>query len=232
MTLISFFGNALTAYGPALAVFLLYVARNAQLVILLMTSAFFWLLSILFSSVFWYIIKPLQNVPVGTIFVAVTLQELFRFLFFKLMSKAEKGLNTIAKTPNSPLNRPANAFVTGLGFGIMSGLTLYLSQLAESSGPAILACNSCPGMDVFFVGALTTCLFIFLHSVWNMVAFDGWYRGQWLPFGFVMISHYAASYGTLLTPSSIEYGCVIALLIDFVILIVCTTLAVRPILVS
>lgn len=149
-------------------------------------------------------------------------------------SKAEKGLNTISRTPNSPLNRPRNAFgndfsherfscvkftfvliVTGLGFGIMSGLTSYISQLAESSGPAILPCNSCPGTDVFFIGgmisyhtyppsrithttastAITTCLFIFLHAVWNMVAFDGWYRGQWLPFGLVVVAHFAASYG-------------------------------------
>ncbi|KAI8920124.1 gamma-secretase subunit Aph-1 [Powellomyces hirtus] len=145
------------------------------------------------------------------------------------MSKAETGLNTISSTPNSPLNRPNNAFVTGLGFGIMSGLISYVSQLAESTGPAIVRCNSCPGVDVFFMGAITTSLFIFLHAAWNMIAFHGWYRGQWLPFGFAALAHYAASYGTLLTPSSINCGCVMSIAICVVILIVCSGLAFRTI---
>jgi len=34
MTVASFFGYALTAYGPAISIFFLYVAKNAQLVIL------------------------------------------------------------------------------------------------------------------------------------------------------------------------------------------------------
>ncbi|KAI9094035.1 gamma-secretase subunit Aph-1 [Phlyctochytrium arcticum] len=227
MTAISLFGNALTAYGPALAVFILYVARNAQLVILLMTSAFFWLLSIFVASIFWFLIKPLQTVPAATVFLAVTLQEMSRYLFFRLMSKAEHNMNAIAKIPHSPLNRPSNAFVTGLGFGIMSGLTLYLPQLAESAGPAILTTNSCFDGDVFFINAITTCIFIFLHAVWNMVAFDGWYRDQWLPFAFIVFSHYGASFSTLLTPSSIDYGCVIAILICFIVLLVNVSLATR-----
>ncbi|KAJ3014787.1 hypothetical protein HKX48_004963 [Thoreauomyces humboldtii] len=159
MTALSFFGNAFTAYGPALAVFLLHVGKQAQLVILLMTSAFFWLLSILVTSIFWYIITPLQTTPTATIFLGVTLQEGFRYLFFLLMRKAETGLNTISHSPTSRFNRPNNAFVTGLGFGAMSGLISYIPQLAESSGPAILESQSCPGMDVFFLGA-----FVFSHS--------------------------------------------------------------------
>lgn len=37
MTLLSFFGCGLTAYGPALAIFFLYIAKNAQLVLLMVS---------------------------------------------------------------------------------------------------------------------------------------------------------------------------------------------------
>ncbi|KAI8818601.1 gamma-secretase subunit Aph-1 [Fimicolochytrium jonesii] len=229
MTLISFFGNGFTAYGPALAVFFLYIAKNAQLVLLLMTSAFFWLVSILISSVFWYLIKAMQDVPAATIFVSVTWQEIWRYLFFIMMSKAEPGLNSTSRTPDSRFNRTRHAFATGLGFGLMSGLTLYLTQLAESSGPAILPCSSCPGADVFFIGAVTTNLFIFLHTAWNMIAFEGWYKQRWLPFAFVLFSHYAASYGTLLIPSDVHNGCLISIALCIVLLVIATSLVVRTI---
>ncbi|KAJ3162499.1 hypothetical protein HDU88_006658 [Geranomyces variabilis] len=89
MTATAFFGNALTAYGPALAVLLLYVALQAQLVLLLMTAAFFWLVSSLITSLIWYIITPMQDAAAhglpATIFVGVTIQEAFRYAFFRLM---------------------------------------------------------------------------------------------------------------------------------------------------
>ncbi|KAJ3147616.1 gamma secretase complex protein [Geranomyces variabilis] len=233
MTATAFFGNALTAYGPALAVLLLYVALQAQLVLLLMTAAFFWLVSSLITSLIWYIITPMQDAAAhglpATIFVGVTIQEAFRYAFFRLMKKADTGLTSISSRPSSRLNQPINAFVTGLGFGIMSGLISYISQLAESSGPAILPCASCPGTDVFFIGAITTCLFIFLHAAWNMIAFDGWYRGSWLPFAFSAACHYGASYGTLLTPSTVSNGCVISIAILAGLLAVCAALAVRTV---
>ncbi|KAJ3073706.1 hypothetical protein HK102_005953, partial [Quaeritorhiza haematococci] len=58
----------------------------------------------------------------------------------------------------------------------MSGLVSYINQLSESLGPGIMYCRSCPSLDVFFVGAITTSLFIFLHVAWNLLAFDGWFR--------------------------------------------------------
>ncbi|RUS21556.1 gamma-secretase subunit APH-1B-like protein [Endogone sp. FLAS-F59071] len=85
MTLLSFFGCGLTAYGPALAIFFLYVAKNAQLVLLMVSSAFFWLVSILFASAIWYLATPAQDNNVVTIAYSVLLQELFRWLLFLLI---------------------------------------------------------------------------------------------------------------------------------------------------
>ena len=44
-------------------------------------SAFFWLLSMLLSSLWWLIIPPMQNQVAFQIAFAVLFQELFRWLF-------------------------------------------------------------------------------------------------------------------------------------------------------
>jgi len=51
----------------------------------LITSAFFWLLSILLSSAIWYVVKPVQTLNPVTIAYSVLLQELFRWLYYKLV---------------------------------------------------------------------------------------------------------------------------------------------------
>ena len=56
MTAFAFFGCAFTAYGPALSLFLFTIASDPVKIIILILSAFFWLLSLLFSSVLWLIV--------------------------------------------------------------------------------------------------------------------------------------------------------------------------------
>ena len=56
MTALAFFGCAFTAYGPALSLFLFTIASDPVKIIILILSAFFWLLSLLFSSVLWLIV--------------------------------------------------------------------------------------------------------------------------------------------------------------------------------
>jgi len=112
MGLLTFFGCLLTAYVPIIVFYVLYVGRNAQLLILFVSrsaqrdsachvsirltvtlerrlpgctapvpSAFFWLLAMLFSSVWWIIIPPMKNVAAFSIIFSVLFQELFRWLF-------------------------------------------------------------------------------------------------------------------------------------------------------
>ncbi|CAI2161776.1 19391_t:CDS:2 [Funneliformis geosporum] len=111
MTLLTFFGCALTAYGPPLAIFFLTIAKDAQLVILMVSSAFFWLISILAASSIWFIAKPARTENAITILYSVLLQELFRWLFYKLISRAESGLILASSNPTSPYNRSSFAFV-------------------------------------------------------------------------------------------------------------------------
>ena len=56
MTAFTFFGCALTAYGPALSLFLITIASDPVKIIILILSAFFWLLSLLLSSILWKIV--------------------------------------------------------------------------------------------------------------------------------------------------------------------------------
>jgi len=91
MTVTAFFGCALTAYSPPLALFIVTIAKDPVRVIILILSAFFWLLSLLFSSIIWYIAKAIagsQILAVGLVF-SIAFQELFRFLIYLLLSKAD-----------------------------------------------------------------------------------------------------------------------------------------------
>ncbi|KAK9762645.1 hypothetical protein K7432_011425 [Basidiobolus ranarum] len=225
---LSFIGCMLTAYGPPSCIFILYVARNAQLVLLMMTSAFFWLISILFTSLIWYVAKPAQSNHAVTIFYSVLLQESFRVLFYILMRRAESGLNVVSKNPKSPLNKHSYAFVTGLGFGWVSGLVSYITLLAEALGPGMLPCISCPSVSLYFVSAIITALFTLLHITWMMLTFEGLVgsKSSYL-FIWVIITHFGASYGTLLNSSNIPNGCVYSILIALIFLIVNTILVIR-----
>jgi hypothetical protein len=86
MTWTTFFACALTAYGPPLALFFYGIAPSAQLVLLFLAASFTWLISILFSSI---ITIPLQNTSAFNIFIAVSAQEVFRYLYYRVLMYAD-----------------------------------------------------------------------------------------------------------------------------------------------
>ena len=154
MTLLTFFGCAFTAYGPSLAIFFGYIAPNAQLVILMVSSAFFWLLSLLLASAIWFLATNSRNTFTTTIIYTVLLQELFRWCLYLLINRAEGGLNMVAKHPKSKFNRSGYAFSAGMGFGLMFGIISYITQLVESLGPGVLMCPSCPSISLYFISGI------------------------------------------------------------------------------
>lgn len=85
MTVAAFFGCALTAYGPALALFVVTIAKDPVRIIILILSAFFWLLSLLLSSLLWFAVVPLRETLVFGLVFSVLFQELFRFLIYFLL---------------------------------------------------------------------------------------------------------------------------------------------------
>ncbi|KAF9988933.1 gamma secretase complex protein [Mortierella antarctica] len=220
MTLVTFFGCALTAYGPSLAIFFGCIAPNAQLVILMVSSAFFWLLSLLLASAIWFIAKSSQHTYTSTIIYTVLLQELFRWFLFHLISRAEKGLNMVAHHPTSKFNRSGYAFAAGLGFGLMFGIISFITQLVQSLGPGVLMCVSCPNLSLYFVSALTTSLLILHHCAWMMISFTGFTQRSYARIVWVIVSHYGASYLTLLNSSkTVPLGCAYSLVANAVLLV-------------
>ncbi|KAI8356577.1 gamma-secretase subunit Aph-1 [Choanephora cucurbitarum] len=218
MTLLSFFGCLFLAYGPILSIFFLYIAPNAQYVLLMVSSAFFCLIALLISSVIWYLAKSTQTIHYVSIAYSVAIQELFRWGFYLLLTRAEYGLNTVSANPKSPFNRHVFSFVSGFGYALMGALVGYISLLVESIGPGVMMCPSCPKATLYFISAITTSLFSLLHMAWMMVSFDGFSelpqtRG-WLKIGWVVVSHYGASFATTLNSSTtVQYGCVYAIVI-------------------
>ncbi|KAF9317345.1 gamma secretase complex protein [Podila horticola] len=209
MTLLTFFGCALTAYGPSLAIFFGHIAPNAQLVILLVSSAFFWLISLLLASAIWFMASSSRLTFTSTIIYAVLLQELFRWFLYLLINRAESGLNMVAKHPKSKYNRSGYAFSAGLGFGLMFGAISYITMLVQSLGPGILMC----------VSSITTSILILHHCAWMMISFTGFTHRSYPRILWVLISHYGASYLTLLNSSkTINYGCAYSILGNLVLL--------------
>lgn len=89
MTVLEFWGCALIAFGPPLAMFSLTVASDPIKVILLISSSFFWLLSFLTVAVCWSVISLFCDYLIIGAYLAVLSQEIFRYLFHIVTKKAQ-----------------------------------------------------------------------------------------------------------------------------------------------
>ncbi|ORX82222.1 hypothetical protein BCR32DRAFT_244339 [Anaeromyces robustus] len=114
--------------------------------------------------------------------LSVATQELFRWLFWRLLS--------------------------GLGFGIMSGLVSYSTILSESLNTGIIVCSACQ--------TIITSIFILLHIVWSIISFEAFDKKQTLLILWVFLSHLGASMATSLTyTNDIKFACLYCLLVLF-----------------
>ncbi|SAL99164.1 hypothetical protein [Absidia glauca] len=214
MSLYTFFGCLLIAYGPILSIFFLYIGLRAQHVLLTVASAFFCLIALLLSSVIWYAARSVQTMSTISILYSVGIQEIFRWCYFLLIQRAEAGLNLVAKYPSSPYNKIEFGFVAGYGYALTTSLVSYISVLVESIGPGILMCPSCPQASVFLISAF--------EGYGSRRTWQGYAKIIW-----VVLSHYGASYATLMnTSTTISYGCVYAILVEIGVLAVsCSVIA-------
>lgn len=95
MTVLEFWGCTFITFGPALAMFSLTVAHDPIKVILLISSAFFWLLSFLSVAVVWSIISKFCDHLIIGAYLAVLSQEVFRYLFHLSTKRAQVYLAEI-----------------------------------------------------------------------------------------------------------------------------------------
>lgn len=178
--------------------------------IIFISSAFFWLISLFFSGCLWRIITvntdsnsvKRYQLALGVVF-AVVFQELFRFLFYKLLKRAEKGLMFITGE-SSKLARHKLAYVSGFGYGAISGAFAFGNVLADSTGPGIVSNIDYYGEqfnaqeEFFLVSAFLTLCFIFLNTTWGIIWFAGYNSSNWLHLSVAAASHLFASLITLL----------------------------------
>ncbi|XP_021002075.2 gamma-secretase subunit Aph-1 [Parasteatoda tepidariorum] len=203
MTVMEFFGCAMIAFGPCAAMLAITIARDPIRIIILISAAFFWLLSLLLSSILWNVVTPLKrNLSFGLVF-SVIFQETFRLFFYKLLRKAEVGLKKVQEVGADGAvvssNRSTLAYVAGLGFGLMSGLFSLINVLADSVGPGTVGLNG-DSHYFFITSAFTTLAFTLLHTFWGVIFFHALDNNSYLKIAFVCLSHLIVSSLTLLNP--------------------------------
>ncbi|CAL8109867.1 unnamed protein product [Orchesella dallaii] len=207
MTVMEFFGCTFIAFGPPFAMFYYTIAHDPIRIIILIASAFFWLLSLLLSSIWWAIVTPLKETLVFAVVSSVIFQEVMRFLVYLLLTKAEGGLKRVTETNTSLVdNKHVLAYVSGLGFGIMSGAFALINILADSVGPGTVGLRRDGDSPMFFVtSAITTLCFILLHSCWNVTFYAGVDRRNYGLIAIVFVSHLVASLLTLLNKNHLYW---------------------------
>ncbi|KAK2180740.1 hypothetical protein NP493_429g02039 [Ridgeia piscesae] len=205
MTMMEYVGCGFIAFGLPAALFIVTIARDPLRVLVLMASAFFWLVSLLLSSMLWFAVVPLREKLVFGVVFSVLFQELFRFFFFLLMKKAHAGLNKLLERDTSAQpdsltlvhNRHLLAYVSGLGFGIIGGAFSMVNVLADMSGPGTIGLKGDSSL-FFIVSALATLCFVLLHTFWGIIFFDGMNRDRLNQVAAVVACHMLVSCMSLL----------------------------------
>lgn len=208
MTAAVFFGCTFIAFGPAIALFLFTIAREPLRVIFLIAGAFFWLVSLLLSSLVWFISVQISNkesaaqqkgLLIFGVVLSVLLQETFRFAYYKLLKKANEGLLALSQEETMPISIRQLAYVSGLGFGFMSGAFSVVNILADSVGPGTVGIHG-DSQHYFLSSAFMTMAIILLHMFWGVVFFDACEKQRWWAVAAVVVSHLLVSCLTFQNP--------------------------------
>ncbi len=211
-----FWGSMIAAFGIAMVVFLRVIVGKAQLMLVMISGAFFWLMAIMLSSIVWHIILPLKGEYFFYIPVTIFIQEGFRFAFFRAYAASERAFAAMGTNAASfPMSDVSCSAAAGLGFGITQTMMEYASTLRYSSGPGTLFNPKCSELSVFVSSAWLACLFNLLNVFWMMIAFDAYRRASVPRTAIVVGLHLLASFATLL--AQIKGACVGALIAVVVI---------------
>ncbi|XP_063536981.1 gamma-secretase subunit Aph-1 [Cydia strobilella] len=223
MTFAEFFSCSLLAFGPPLVMFAMTIANDPVRIIIMIAAAFGWLLSFLLSSLVWFAVVPLRTYLVFGMVFAIIFQELFRYGMYVLLRKTEAGLKEISENHEIGSNKLEMAYVSGLGFGAMSGAFALVNVLADSVGPGTLGLHN--GTEYFFVtsAAMTLCM-ILLNTFWSVIFFSGLDDKYYPKIVWVVGSHFFVSALSLLNRNELYAATIIP---SYIVLIVTAYLAYR-----
>jgi len=211
----------LIVYAPLLALFIFFISKKSQLVILAIGSGFFWLISILVASMFWFSIPPLKGIYPFVIPCTVLFQELFRWIFYKIYTKAEIAFVKTAQLSTSPISALHSSVATGWGIAVAYALVMYVGVLWEGHGPGALFQPSCPSVSVFVISAFYCLCFVLLHICFSIIAFLGFRTHSYSKIAFVVGSHLLASGFSLIKV------CGVGITLDYIVLLVSVVVCFR-----
>lgn len=223
MTLPEFFGCAFLAFGPPLAMFTMTIAQDPIRVIILVAAAFVWLCSLLISSLVWFILVPLREYTAIGMIISILIQEAFRYGIYRVLRETENGLQLVSDNSRIVENKHILAYVSGLGFGIMSGAFALVNILADSVGPATIGLLGGHQYFLLTSSAQALCM-ILLHTFWSVIFFNAVDNQSRVHIGYVIISHLLVSCITLLNSAQMY---TITLVSSYVITILTGILAFR-----
>ncbi|XP_030383059.1 gamma-secretase subunit Aph-1 [Scaptodrosophila lebanonensis] len=223
MTLPEFFGCTFIAFGPPFALFVFTIANDPVRIIILIAAAFFWLLSLLLSSLLWFAVVPLRDVLVFGVVFSVLFQECFRYIIYRILRSTEQGLHAVAEDSRITDNKHILAYVSGLGFGLVSGMFALVNLLADMTGPGTMGYNG--GTEIFFVvSAVQALSIVLLHTFWSVIFFNACDNNKYVQISYVVGSHMLVSLLTLLNAQELYKT---TLLINYTITIGTGVLAFR-----
>ncbi|XP_032621348.1 gamma-secretase subunit APH-1B isoform X1 [Chelonoidis abingdonii] len=208
MTTAVFIGCSFIAFGPVLALCVCTIAAEPLSLVFLITGGFFWLVSLLLSSLVWFIAVQIggsnnasvkKNFLIFGVVFSVLLQEVFRFAYYKLLKKANKGLMTVSQEETIPISVRQLSYVSGLGFGIMSGIFSLVNILTDSLGLGSAGIYG-DSPQYFLSSAFMTLAIVPLHVFWGIVFFDACEKKKWWAPALVILSHLLVSGLTFLNP--------------------------------
>ncbi|KAG9400580.1 anterior pharynx defective 1 [Aphanomyces cochlioides] len=202
-----FWGSMLTAFAPITCLFMVVVAKRAQLVILTITAAFFYLLGLLVSATLWTIIPPLHDSIQATIPISIIIQEVFRYAFFQVYIRSEQAVKRVTTKQNQlPLNDLTSSFASGVGFALMRSLMLYGSVLAASmTGEGAAFTSTCPQLPLVYASALSTLALSLMDVALMVLAFEGYRKRSPGHIAAVVLIHLGSGLSNLVNLN--EVGC-------------------------
>ncbi|XP_028556349.1 gamma-secretase subunit APH1-like isoform X2 [Dendrobium catenatum] len=159
MTVAAGLGYALIALGPALSIFVSVIAKKPFLVLTLLSSTLFWLVSLILLSGAWRAFLPIKSSAlwayVIVIVTSVSFQEGVRLVFWKLYKKLEEMLNAFADRKSKPrlflTDKMQIGLAGGLGHGVAHAVFFCLSLLTPAFGGATYYVERCSHMPFFLI---------------------------------------------------------------------------------
>uniref|UniRef100_A0A8C4TNF7 Gamma-secretase subunit APH-1 n=1 Tax=Falco tinnunculus TaxID=100819 RepID=A0A8C4TNF7_FALTI len=147
-------------------------------------AAFFWLVSLLLASLIWFISVHLSD------------REDAKLQYGLLIFGAAVSVLLQEPTRGRPARPP---WVSGLSFGIISGMFSVINILADSVGPGIVGIHG-DSPYYFITSAFLTMALVLLHTFWGVIFFDACEKRHYWCLGLVVASHLLTSGLTFLNP--------------------------------